>query len=146
MARSTPPNTGPDPGPERENSLQAPLRARASSRSAGACQPVLTDREEEVLACLGEGLLYKEIEERLRLSHTALRKRQHRVYAKLGAQNRTEALNRWRETRTTATEPGPTGPGVGGGGVKEAQSGVFTSMIRAKDGGPFGPLGCGMES
>jgi LuxR family maltose regulon positive regulatory protein len=60
-------------------------------------QVVLSYREEEVLACLGEGLLYKEIAERLHLSHTALRKCQHRLYVKLGAQNRTEALNHWRE-------------------------------------------------
>ena len=38
-------------------------------------------------------------EERLHLSHTALRKCQHRLYVKLRAQNRTEALNHWREKR-----------------------------------------------
>jgi DNA-binding CsgD family transcriptional regulator len=64
---------------------------------------VLNDRETELLACLDMGLLYKEIEARLHLSHAALRKRQHRLYVKLGAQNRTEALNRWREKRLEET-------------------------------------------
>jgi DNA-binding NarL/FixJ family response regulator len=80
-------------------------RAGLPSRAAGACQCALNHREEELLAYLDEGLLYKEIENRLHLSHTALRKCQHRIYAKLGAQNRTEALNHWREKRLGETNP-----------------------------------------
>lgn len=56
----------------------------------------LSPREEQVLGCLGEGLYYKEAEERLHVSHSVFRKLQHRIFRKLRAQNRTEALNHWR--------------------------------------------------
>jgi len=99
MARSVLSNAGPHSGPGRGKCLQAGAGASVSSQVAGACQRALNHREEELLACLDTGLLYKEIEERLHLSHTALRKCQHRLYVKLRAQNRTEALNHWREKR-----------------------------------------------
>lgn len=57
----------------------------------------LTDREEQVLALLSEGLLYKEIADQLGLSHALVKKLQHLAYSKLDAANRTEAVNQWRQ-------------------------------------------------
>jgi DNA-binding NarL/FixJ family response regulator len=75
MAKSALSNAGPDSRPGREKCLDVDAGSPGSSQAAGARQCALNQSEEELLACLGEGLLYKEIEERLHLSHTALRKR-----------------------------------------------------------------------
>ena len=55
----------------------------------------LTPRETEVLAQLAEGLLYKEIAQRLGISEHTVRQHIHRIYEKLHVGNRTEAVNRW---------------------------------------------------
>jgi DNA-binding CsgD family transcriptional regulator len=141
MAKSALSNAGPDSRPGREKCLDVDAGSPASLQAAGARQCALNQSEEELLACLGEGLLYKEIEERLHLSHTALRKRQHRLYAKLDAQNRTEALNQWWEM-CQACKIRTGGAACGGGyGVTGPQGSVSISIIRAKTAGPFGALG-----
>ena len=53
---------------------------------------LLDSREQQLLQCLAEGLLYKEIEQRLCFSHPILRKLQTSLYRKLDAQNRMEAV------------------------------------------------------
>lgn len=58
---------------------------------------VLTDRENEVLQLLADGLLYKEIAERLNIVHGTVRQHIHNIYEKLHVQNRTEAVNRYFE-------------------------------------------------
>ncbi len=73
------------------------LAGIAGCTNPGHCCCRLEPREERFLACLDQGLLYKEIEDRLRLSHTALRKLQHRAFEKLEARTRSEAVNRWHE-------------------------------------------------
>jgi DNA-binding NarL/FixJ family response regulator len=73
-----------------------------SSKQAGGTRALLTARECEVLRWLAEGLLYKEIEDRMKISHAMLRKLQHRIFVKLGAHNRTEAVNCWRMGRAPA--------------------------------------------
>lgn len=55
----------------------------------------LTDREQEVLQLLAEGLLYKEISLRIGISEAAIKQHIHRMYAKLHVQNRTEAVNKY---------------------------------------------------
>lgn len=55
----------------------------------------LTSREREVLELLAEGLLYKEIGERLSLSVNTVGQHVHHIYGKLHVQNRTEALNKF---------------------------------------------------
>jgi len=55
---------------------------------------ILTDRENEVLQLLADGLLYKEIAERLNIVHGTVRQHIHNIYEKLHVQNRTEALNK----------------------------------------------------
>jgi DNA-binding NarL/FixJ family response regulator len=55
---------------------------------------ILTDRENEVLNLLAAGLLYKEIADRLQISHGTVRQHIHNIYKKLHVQNRTEAINK----------------------------------------------------
>ena len=55
---------------------------------------VLSDRENEVLQLLADGLLYKEIADRLYISHGTVRQHIHNIYEKLHVQNRTEAINK----------------------------------------------------
>ena len=65
---------------------------------AGAANPANTElsgREQQVLALLAEGLLYKEIGDRLGITVGTIKQHLHRVYDKLHVQNRTEAVNRY---------------------------------------------------
>ncbi len=55
----------------------------------------LSEREQEVLALLAQGLLYKEIGDRLSISTGTVKQHIHRIYGKLHVQNRTEAVNRY---------------------------------------------------
>jgi DNA-binding NarL/FixJ family response regulator len=57
----------------------------------------LTDRENEVLQLLADGLLYKEIADRLHIVHGTVRQHIHNIYEKLHVHNRTEAVNRYFE-------------------------------------------------
>ena len=56
----------------------------------------LTNREQHVMSCLANGLLYKEIADQLRLSFSTVHKLQHRIFLKLHVNNRTEAVTKWR--------------------------------------------------
>jgi DNA-binding NarL/FixJ family response regulator len=68
------------------------------NRSTNSTEPdALTKRENEVMAGLAKGLLYKEIADKLGISFSAVHKRQHRIFCKLHASNRTEAIDKWRE-------------------------------------------------
>ena len=64
----------------------------------------LTPREEAVLACLAEGLQYTEVEDRLGLTHAGLKKIAYRIYHRVGASNRTEAINRYWPAGRAADE------------------------------------------
>jgi DNA-binding NarL/FixJ family response regulator len=57
----------------------------------------LTPRENEILERLAEGLIYKEIADKLKISYSAVHKLQHRIFVKLDAGNRTEAIAKWRD-------------------------------------------------
>ena len=48
-----------------------------------------------MLALLAEGLLYKEISERLGITVGTIKQHIHRIYEKMHVQNRTEAVNRY---------------------------------------------------
>jgi len=52
----------------------------------------LTKREQEILALLAKGFLYKEIADRLGISTATVRGHLHNVYEKLHVQSRTEAV------------------------------------------------------
>jgi|SRR5687767_8283289 len=58
---------------------------------------ILTDRENEVLQLLADGLLYKEIADRLSIAHGTVRQHIHNMYEKLHVQNRAEAVNKYYE-------------------------------------------------
>ncbi len=55
---------------------------------------VLSNRENEILQLLSQGLLYKEIADKLSISPNTVRQHIHKIYEKLHVQNRTEALNK----------------------------------------------------
>lgn len=55
---------------------------------------LLSIRENEVLEWLAQGLLYKEIADKLNISTSTVRQHIHRIYEKLHVQNRTEAINK----------------------------------------------------
>jgi len=55
---------------------------------------LLSMRENEVLEWLAQGLLYKEIADKLNISTSTVRQHIHRIYEKLHVQNRTEAINK----------------------------------------------------
>ncbi|GAB2838703.1 response regulator transcription factor [Ferruginibacter profundus] len=54
---------------------------------------LLTKREEEVLAALAKGLLYKEMAAQLGVSLDTVKKHCKNIYLKLKVRNRTEATN-----------------------------------------------------
>ena len=56
---------------------------------------ILSERENEVLQLLADGLLYKEIAERLHIVHGTVRQHIHNIYEKLHVTNRTEAVNKY---------------------------------------------------
>jgi len=56
----------------------------------------LSPREKEVLKYLAEGLLYKEISDRLGVSYSAVHKYQHHLFVKLHVSNRSEAIRVWQ--------------------------------------------------
>jgi DNA-binding NarL/FixJ family response regulator len=62
--------------------------------ASGGAIDVLTAREMEILQLLAQGLLYKEIADRLSISTHTVRQHIHRIYEKLHVQNRTEAINK----------------------------------------------------
>lgn len=55
----------------------------------------LSPRERDVLASLAEGLLYKEISQKLGISYGAVHKYQHNLFRKLSVSNRSEAIRAW---------------------------------------------------
>ncbi|MEO8067668.1 MAG: response regulator transcription factor [Flavobacteriales bacterium] len=83
----------------------SPMSAHVARRVVAQLRPakqehnngnaLLSVRENEVLALLSEGLLYKEIGERLGISVGTIKQHIHRIYEKLHVQNRTEAVNRY---------------------------------------------------
>jgi two-component system, NarL family, response regulator LiaR len=55
---------------------------------------LLSDREQEVLEELARGLIYKEIAEKLFISHETVKQHIKHIYQKLHVQNKVEALNK----------------------------------------------------
>lgn len=59
----------------------------------------LSPREKDVLASLAEGLLYKEISQKLGVSYATVHKHQHNIFKKLRVSNRSEAIRIWLNNR-----------------------------------------------
>lgn len=70
------------------SSFQKPMLTDESS--------LLSSREKEVLELLSKGLLYKEIAERLGITHETVKKHLKNIYQKLHVQNKIEAVNKFR--------------------------------------------------
>jgi DNA-binding NarL/FixJ family response regulator len=60
-------------------------------------QALLSIREKEVLELLSKGLLYKEIADKLGITHETVKKHLKNIYQKLHVQNKIEALNKFRQ-------------------------------------------------
>jgi DNA-binding NarL/FixJ family response regulator len=58
----------------------------------------LTPREKEALDLLAKGLMYKEVATKMGISEGNLKQKAHTIYQKLGANNRTEALIKFKGT------------------------------------------------
>lgn len=61
-------------------------------------QYILSLREKEIVKCIEEGLTYKEISYRLGVSHHTVHTHIKRIYEKLQAKNRAEALSKARKS------------------------------------------------
>lgn len=59
-------------------------------------QSVLSVRENEVLELLSKGLLYKEIANKMGVSHETVKKHLKNIYQKLHVNNKIEALNKFK--------------------------------------------------
>jgi DNA-binding NarL/FixJ family response regulator len=68
---------------------------RPTNNGGTMAEAKLTEREQEILELLAEGLLYKEISMRIGISEAAIKQHIHRMYGKMHVQNRTEAVNRF---------------------------------------------------
>jgi DNA-binding NarL/FixJ family response regulator len=68
-----------------------PASLRAKARSC----PVLTGREPEIVEQMAEGLLDKEIADKLGLSEFVVHKHVHQILVKFGVCNRTQAASKW---------------------------------------------------
>jgi len=69
-------------------SFQKPIVTEESS--------LLSAREKEVLEFLSKGLLYKEIANKMGITHETVKKHLKNIYQKLHVQNKVEALNKFR--------------------------------------------------
>ena len=83
---------------------ESPMSAHVARRVVAHLRPrqngALTDaglseREQQVLALLAQGLLYKEIGDRMGITVGTIKQHIHRIYHKMHVQNRTEAVNRY---------------------------------------------------
>ncbi len=68
---------------------------RETTASADLKEHGLSKRESELLELLAQGLLYKEIADRMGLGIGTVKQHIHRMYGKMHVQNRTEAVNRY---------------------------------------------------
>lgn len=62
-------------------------------KKAKPCERKLSPRENEVMALLAKGLVYKEIAETLAITLGTLKQYIHNIYKKLSVSNKTEAIN-----------------------------------------------------
>ncbi len=60
----------------------------------GGAETLLTSRQREILTLLGEGLLKKEIADRLKISYPTVDEHVAHIYARLGVRNAPAAVNR----------------------------------------------------
>ena len=71
--------------------------ASFQQRKENKASELLTGREQEVLQHLSQGLIYKQIGEKLFISHETVKQHIKKIYHKLHVQNKVEALNWMRD-------------------------------------------------
>jgi len=76
-------------------SMDQPTREDGRN-SARMSARYITAREALLMRPMADGLLYKEIAKSLGVSYSAVHAMQHKVYLKLGARNRAEAVRNWQ--------------------------------------------------
>ena len=78
------------------NAFQVRVTADAGNTSAPPKpMSILSNRENEILELLAQGMLYKEIAGRLFISQETVRKHVYHIYEKLHVNNRVEAINKF---------------------------------------------------
>jgi DNA-binding NarL/FixJ family response regulator len=73
----------------------ATVTAAAGINAPAKSMNVLSNRENEILQLLAQGMLYKEIAGRLFISQETVRKHVYHIYEKLHVNNRVEAINKF---------------------------------------------------
>jgi DNA-binding NarL/FixJ family response regulator len=66
-----------------------------STTAAAKAISILSNRENEILELLAQGMLYKEIAAKLYISQETVRKHVYHIYEKLHVNNRVEAINKF---------------------------------------------------
>ncbi len=89
------------PGEPSSNGAQETSRTNETARSGGEAANVLAEplsqREQEVLVLIHQGLSNKEIAERMSVAPATVKAHIRNLYGKLGVSRRTEALAKARE-------------------------------------------------
>ncbi|WP_188936043.1 response regulator [Puia dinghuensis] len=75
--------------------VKSPADPAGSPSAAGKAISILSNRENEILQLLAQGMLYKEIAGRLFISQETVRKHVYHIYEKLHVNNRVEAINKF---------------------------------------------------
>ena len=89
----------PTPFTQRLHQTFAPSSILSQPASHSPLPEALTDREQEVLACIAAGLTNKAIEEKLYISKNTVRTHLKNLYSKLGVNGRTQAIARAHELK-----------------------------------------------
>ena len=87
---------------QNEQSLRSLGEGAARKGTGERLAVLLTWEEDQVMACLAHGMLYKETADRLGFSLAKVKNLQHKAYEKLGKGKIVEAVAAWREARLSA--------------------------------------------
>jgi DNA-binding NarL/FixJ family response regulator len=77
------------------NAFQSRTSPDTSNATTAKTISILSNRENEILQLLAQGMLYKEIAARLFISQETVRKHVYHIYEKLHVNNRVEAINKF---------------------------------------------------
>jgi DNA-binding NarL/FixJ family response regulator len=80
--------------PMSSNIARKLVTAFQAKENKNAGSPLLTQRQNEILQLLSQGLLYKEISDKIGVTTGTVRQHIHNIYEILHVQNRTEAINK----------------------------------------------------
>ena len=77
------------------NAFQSRTSPETGNATTAKTISILSNRENEILELLAQGMLYKEIAARLFISQETVRKHVYHIYEKLHVNNRVEAVNKY---------------------------------------------------